>query len=126
MVTGSDNMNNKVLQILIIMFLMFIYSGCGAKSPKATLPSDNAPKPPTTTSTDSDKPSMVSIGPPVQEIYDPNQSQQNSEMVYVTAEAGVNYHRLSCKYLNNGKIALGLDEAKEEGYTPCPVCKPPQ
>ncbi|MDQ1274037.1 MAG: competence protein ComEC [Planctomycetota bacterium] len=45
--------------------------------------------------------------------------------VYIT-DTGSKYHRDGCRYLSKSKIAISLDEAKSQGYTPCSVCKPPQ
>lgn len=42
---------------------------------------------------------------------------------YVTA-TGDKYHKGGCKYLHSSKIAIGCDEARYEGYSPCSVCKP--
>ncbi len=43
--------------------------------------------------------------------------------VYVT-RTGDKYHRGSCRYLRQSKIAISKSEAKKQGYTPCKVCKP--
>jgi len=45
--------------------------------------------------------------------------------VYVTA-TGEKYHRNGCRYLKKSKMPMTLSEAKEAGYKPCSVCKPPQ
>ena len=44
--------------------------------------------------------------------------------VYIT-KTGEKYHRGSCQYLSQSKIAISLANAKARGYTPCSVCKPP-
>ena len=119
-------MKKRLRPLIIFMIILLLSSGCGRNTPKAAAPADPALEPQISASADTDETSLVSIGPPVQEIYDPNQPQQSNQMVYVTTDAGLNYHRVGCKYLSKGKIALSIDEAKEEGYTPCPVCKPPQ
>lgn len=41
--------------------------------------------------------------------------------VYVTA-MGKKYHKETCSYLTDSKIAISLAEAKERGYTPCSRC----
>jgi|GEM_PF-3898992 len=119
-------MNKRLLPLMIVLILLLVSSGCDRSTPKAAAPENPAPEPSISASADTDETSLVSIGPPVKEIYDPNQPQQSNQMVYVTTDAGLNYHRVGCKYLSKGKIALSIDEAKEEGYTPCPLCKPPQ
>ena len=45
--------------------------------------------------------------------------------VYVT-KTGKKYHSNDCIYLSKSKISITLKEAKEEGYTPCSKCNPPQ
>ena len=46
-------------------------------------------------------------------------------IVYVT-KTGKKYHRQDCQFLSKSKIAMGLDEAKKRGLTPCRICKPPE
>ena len=43
--------------------------------------------------------------------------------VYIT-ESGTKYHRGSCRYLADSKIAISRAEAIAQGYTACKVCKP--
>ena len=119
-------MIKRLLLLMILLGLLLLSFGCSRNTPQAAAPGDTASEPQISTSADSDESSLVSIGPPVQEVYDPNQPQQSNQMVYVTTDVGLNYHRVGCKLLSKSKIALSIDEAKEEGYTPCPVCKPPQ
>jgi hypothetical protein len=45
--------------------------------------------------------------------------------VYIT-KTGSKYHRDGCRYLSKSKIAITLKQAKDSGYTPCSVCKPPE
>ena len=45
-------------------------------------------------------------------------------IVYV-APAGKRYHLKSCRYVRKAKTAKTLQEAVDEGYTPCKVCHPP-
>jgi len=44
--------------------------------------------------------------------------------VYIT-RTGEKYHRGSCGYLSQSKIAISLADAKARGYGPCSVCRPP-
>ncbi|GAI72946.1 unnamed protein product, partial [marine sediment metagenome] len=44
--------------------------------------------------------------------------------VYIT-NTGKKYHSLGCRYLSKGYIPISLTSAKERGYTPCSVCRPP-
>lgn len=45
--------------------------------------------------------------------------------VYIT-RTGAKYHRSGCRYLKKSKIKVTLKWAKQHGYTPCKVCKPPK
>jgi len=45
--------------------------------------------------------------------------------VYIT-KSGSKYHRTGCRYLSKSMIPISLKDAKERGYTPCKVCKPPR
>lgn len=47
----------------------------------------------------------------------------DDDICYVTAN-GERYHRQGCRYLNRSCIEIIVSEAKEQGYTPCKVCKP--
>jgi len=53
-----------------------------------------------------------------------NDKNLQTQIVYIT-ETGHKYHRENCRYLKSSKIPIELYKAKEEGYTPCLVCKPP-
>lgn len=43
--------------------------------------------------------------------------------VFIT-NTGARYHRGTCRYLSQSKIAIGLNEAIAQEYEPCKVCKP--
>jgi len=45
--------------------------------------------------------------------------------VYIT-KTGEKYHKGSCRYLRQSKIAVSLKEAVSRGYGPCSVCQPPR
>jgi competence protein ComEC len=51
-------------------------------------------------------------------------TQSQSVTVYVT-NSGQKYHTTNCSSLSKSKIAITLEEAKKEGYTPCSKCNPP-
>lgn len=51
----------------------------------------------------------------------PSTSQSYSVTVYVT-KTGSKYHRSTCSYLRQSKIAISLDSAKSQGYTACSRC----
>ncbi len=44
-----------------------------------------------------------------------------SEIVYIT-DTGEKYHRDGCQYLRQSKHAISLEDAQNEGYTPCKKC----
>ncbi len=46
-----------------------------------------------------------------------------AETVFVT-NTGKKYHKDGCKSLKNSKIAISLNDAKDQGYEPCGICKP--
>lgn len=48
---------------------------------------------------------------------------KSEEYVYVT-EKGSKYHKKGCQYVKDNRKAILMEEAKEEGYEPCSVCKP--
>ena len=48
-----------------------------------------------------------------------------SVTVYITT-SGEKYHEKGCSYLSKSAIAVNLNDAKEEGYTPCSRCHPPK
>ena len=50
-------------------------------------------------------------------------SQQQEETVYIT-RTGERYHRGNCRHLSQSRKAIKLSKARNQGYTPCKVCKP--
>ena len=48
-----------------------------------------------------------------------------AQTVYTT-KTGEKYHKETCQYLKYSKIEVQLIDAKELGYDPCSVCKPPK
>lgn len=48
-----------------------------------------------------------------------------SVTVYIT-KTGEKYHTGGCRYLKKSKIAISLEDAQAQGYSPCSVCDPPQ
>ena len=44
--------------------------------------------------------------------------------VYIT-NTGKKYHSSGCRYLSKSRIPISLTKAKQRGYTPCSVCRPP-
>ncbi|ANW98609.1 competence protein ComE [Thermoclostridium stercorarium subsp. thermolacticum DSM 2910] len=52
-------------------------------------------------------------------------SETKNVTVYIT-KTGSKYHSDNCRYLSESKIPISLKDAKEKGYSPCSVCKPPQ
>lgn len=60
-----------------------------------------------------------------QTITQPSSQQSQQIIVYITA-TGKKYHQEWCRYLDNSKIAITLEEAKKRGYEPCKACHPPE
>ena len=50
-------------------------------------------------------------------------SESDDYTVYIT-NTGAKYHRSSCRYLWNSKIAISRSDAWARGYDPCSVCNP--
>ncbi len=61
---------------------------------------------------------------PDRDVMLPEESPDDDPWVYVT-RTGRKYHKEGCRYLSKSKIPIKLSKAKEQGYTPCSVCKPP-
>lgn len=56
----------------------------------------------------------------------PRRAEQPKEQTVYITRTGKKYHRARCRYLAKSKFPMALSEAKEQGYTPCKVCRPPQ
>ena len=46
---------------------------------------------------------------------------KNENIVYVT-KRGKKYHKDGCRFLKSSKIMISLEQAEEEGLTPCSKC----
>lgn len=57
-------------------------------------------------------------------VYETTIQQQIVVIVFVT-DTGTKYHRDGCQYLNMSKHQMELQQAINQGYTPCSVCHPP-
>jgi hypothetical protein len=55
----------------------------------------------------------------------PAPEKKQSVTVYIT-RTGAKYHTYGCQYLRQSCIAIELDKAKAQGYTPCSRCGPPR
>lgn len=51
------------------------------------------------------------------------QIDDSETIVYIT-ETGTKYHAWGCQYLDDSAIPISKEEAIEQGYTACSVCKP--
>ena len=47
-----------------------------------------------------------------------------AQTVYVT-KTGKKYHRVGCSFLKTTSSAISLQDAVDQGYTPCSRCNPP-
>ena len=52
-------------------------------------------------------------------------SEEQTTMVYIT-RTGEKYHREGCRHLRSSKFARTLEEALDENYEACKVCRPPK
>jgi len=52
-------------------------------------------------------------------------SNLSSQTVYIT-KTGEKYHTGSCRYLSHSKYSIDLNDALDQGYSACKVCKPTQ
>ena len=57
------------------------------------------------------------------DYYPSTNDDNNNYTVYIT-EHGKKYHKTTCRYLTDSKIAIDIYEAIAEGYEPCSICKP--
>lgn len=48
---------------------------------------------------------------------------KNENIVYVT-KSGKKYHKDGCQFLKSSKIMISLEQAVQEGLTPCSKCFP--
>nr|WP_268064259.1 ComEC/Rec2 family competence protein [Clostridium estertheticum] len=55
-----------------------------------------------------------------------SQSEQSQNVTVYVTKTGKKYHVDGCSTLSKSKIPISLKEAKQEGYTPCEKCNPPQ
>ena len=56
---------------------------------------------------------------------DPQPQQVSTQPIYVyIAKNGEKYHRENCRYLKYTKIKITLEDAKDNGCSPCSVCTP--
>lgn len=51
-------------------------------------------------------------------------AENGNTIVYVT-DSGSKYHSSGCQYLSRSKNSITLEEAVEEGFSPCSRCNPP-
>lgn len=86
--------------------------------------SDTPEPAPTVEQTDALEPSetISESKPPPEAETTAQQSNSGGVTVYITA-TGSKYHSGWCQYLSNSKIAISLNAAKAQGYTPCSVCR---
>jgi len=54
-----------------------------------------------------------------------NRKKESGIRVFVTA-SGKKYHMAKCRYLNDSKKEISLEDACSRGYSPCSFCKPPR
>jgi beta-lactamase superfamily II metal-dependent hydrolase len=69
--------------------------------------------------------SPVIVQPESPAVVQPAPDGSGDTIVYIT-KTGEKYHRDGCRSLAKSKIEITLGHAKQRGYTPCSICKPPQ
>ena len=52
-----------------------------------------------------------------------DEAYSNEHIVYVT-KSGTKYHQEDCRHLSKSKIPISLEQALQQGFEPCDVCKP--
>lgn len=55
-----------------------------------------------------------------------NQNDTRDDITVYITKTGSKYHREGCSSLRTSSIPISLSEAKQRGYEPCKICKPPQ
>ncbi len=60
---------------------------------------------------------------PQENIQEPVVEQPQEPVAYIT-DTGDKYHRSSCRFLDESKTEITLNDALNRGYVPCKVCKP--
>lgn len=53
------------------------------------------------------------------------ESFEEEALVYIT-KTGKKYHREDCRYLKSSGVQISLEEAREQGLSPCRECEPPE
>lgn len=93
-------------------------------TPKTTQPATTpAPLPPTPPP--EEPPAVSTPAPVVSPSPAPAPAEPVGKIVYIT-KTGEKYHEDGCRFLSKSKIEITLDKAKDSGFDPCSVCKPPQ
>lgn len=54
--------------------------------------------------------------------YDEDEQDDKKEKIVYVTKTGIRYHKSGCRHLARSKIAIDINEAVEQGYTPCKVC----
>ena len=77
------------------------------------------------TSTSTSTSTNTNTGTAVSNTNNKQDKPQDDIIVYIT-KTGSKYHREGCSSLRSSAIPISLSEAKQKGYEPCKICKPPQ
>lgn len=132
----------RLYVILCLMLSLLIFPGCGQKTapvstttpqqatttqPAADTSKSQAVTPTSSTQQQSTSSSTVQPSTKAPETVKPVPAQEKKQTVtvYVT-KTGAKYHTYGCQYLSKSCIAIELDKAKAQGYTPCSKCGPPR
>ena len=122
----------KGLSLVFLVVGVLVLSGGGCQESQKTDRTDKetvrtTPQSPAkeTMVTPTPKPQTVAPGEPAVAPATQPQTGSGDIIVYVT-RTGAKYHRAGCRSLARSSIPMSLKDAKQRGYTPCSVCKPPQ
>lgn len=114
-----------LLSVLLVVSVML--SGCGTSSKdleKKTEPKNTTVVTPAVETLEVVIPVPAPIPAPIPEP-DPEPVVPQTITVYKT-KTGAKYHLEGCSSLSQSKIPISLNDAKNQGLTPCKNCNPPQ
>lgn len=67
---------------------------------------------------------LLSIGCSSSSYNDQYQNEESISYTVYKTRTGSKYHSDGCQYLRQSSIAISVDDAQDEGLSPCSVCNP--
>jgi competence protein ComEC len=110
----------KVVSIILTICLLLPMASCSSTnttSPTRTQHATSAPSYQT--------PPVIS-NDYAEQIYEIPESSDKQEIIVYVTRTGEKYHSAGCQYLSQSCIPMSLEDAVDEGYTPCSKCNPPR